>query len=232
MIDGRSVLAFIPARGGSKGLPGKNLCRLGGRPLLEWTVAAAKGAKAIDHIILSTEDESILECGRALGCDIPFRRPPALATDTSRTIHVLHHLLDNIDTRWDYVVQLQPTSPLRSSIDIDDALALCIDVAAPSCVSVCPSAKSPSLICTVDEDCRMKPVVSLPLNLSRRQDVGDFYEINGAIYIARTDWISGRESFLSDNTVAYVMPRDRSIDIDSELDLLIAESLLSRRSTQ
>lgn len=226
MIEGCSVLAVIPARAGSKGLPGKNLRLLGGRPLIDWTVGAALGSSILDRVILSTDNEEIMAHGGAIGCDIPFRRPEELATDTARTIHVLHHLLEHIDGSYDYIVQLQPTSPFRTSDDIDSAIRLCLESDAAACVSVCPVERSPHWIFSLREDRRMQPIMPLPEKLSRRQDMPPYYELNGAVYVGRTDWIRQQDGFLSDQTVAYVMSRERSLDIDSEVDLNLAEILL------
>lgn len=228
MIEGHSVLAVIPARAGSKGLPRKNLRLLGGKPLIDWTVAAARGSSFLDRVILSTEDEETIAHGRSIGCDVPFRRPDELATDTARTIHVLHHLLENIDGSYDYVVQLQPTSPFRTSSDIDSAIRLCLEANAPACVSVCPVEKSPQWIFSLRQNSRMQPLMPLPERLSRRQDMPPYYELNGAIYVARVDWIRRQQGFLSDETVAYVMPQKRSLDIDDEIDLALAEILLPK----
>ena len=227
MIDGESVLAFVPARGGSKRLPQKNLRRLGGEPLVGWTIAAAQNSDLIDRIVISTDDDEIMLLGEKLGCDVPFRRPAVLATDTARTIHVLQHLLRSIDREYTYVVQLQPTSPFRNSADIDATIEACVTSKAPACVSVCPVKKSPHWIFSVSEDKRMSPVLPLPEGTSRSQDLATYYELNGAIYVARSDWIVQRDSFLSDQTIAYVMPRERSLDIDTEGDLALAEAMIA-----
>jgi N-acylneuraminate cytidylyltransferase len=137
MIEGQSVLAVIPARGGSKGVPRKNLRDVAGRPLIAWTIAAARGSSHIDRLVLSSDDEEIMETARRHGCDVPFRRPAELATDEADSMAVVMHAVETLAERYDYVVLLQPTSPLRASADIDGAIATCLRHMAPSCVTVC-----------------------------------------------------------------------------------------------
>jgi N-acylneuraminate cytidylyltransferase len=227
MIEGLSVLAIIPARGGSQGLTRKNVRLLGGKPLIAWTIEAAQASVYIDRLVLSSEDEEIIEIGQRLGCDIPFPRPSELAGDTVPTIDVLHHLLRNIDRTYDLVVQLQPTSPLRKTTDIDGAIRHCITTSAPACVSVCAVKKNPHWIFSLTDQGQLSPLLPLPQGKSRRQDMDPYYELNGAIYVAQTDWILQRNSFLSEKTVGYVMPADRSQDIDSAEDLALAEQWVS-----
>ncbi len=219
------MLAVIPARRGSKGLRDKNLRELAGRPLVAWTLEAARAARSLDRIVLSSEDEEILAIGRELGAEaIP--RPAALARDRTRAIEVVHHILRGPGAGYDYVALLQPTSPLRKASDIDGAVELCLGSGAPACVSVCPVAKSPNWIFSLATEGRMEPLLPLPQGRSRRQDLPAYYELNGAVYVARCDWLLERDSFLSPETLAYVMPRSRSIDIDGAEDLAVAELLM------
>jgi CMP-N,N'-diacetyllegionaminic acid synthase len=223
MINGLSVLAFIPARGGSKGLPRKNLLPLAGKPLIVWTIEAAHESTYIDHVVLSSENEEIIEVGRKWGCNIPFLRPVELANDEARTVDVLHHLLLNLDQKYDLVVQLQPTSPFRNAMDINAALEYCLKTRAPACVSVSRIEKSPHWTFSLSDTGKMSPILPPLQGKSRRQEMTAFFELNGAIYIGQSEWIAKRDSFLSEDTVAYVMPADRSLDIDTDEDLVIAE---------
>lgn len=223
MIDGLSVLAVIPARGGSKGLPRKNLLPLAGKPLMAWTIEATLASAYVDRVVLSSENQEIIEAGRQWGCDIPFPRPTELASDTARTIEVLHHLLRNLDRQYNLVVQLQPTSPFRNALDINAALEYCLAAQAPACVSVCRVEKSPHWTFSLSDKGTMSPIIPLPRGKSRRQELTDFFELNGAIYLAQSEWIAQRDSFLSKDTVGYVMPAERSLDIDTAEDLAIAE---------
>jgi len=223
MIEGCSVLAVIPARGGSKGLPRKNIRMLCGRPLIEWTISAAQNSKFVDQVFLSSDDDDILNIARDAGCDLVLRRPDYLATDSARTIQVLHNVLNNKGNGYDFVVLLQPTSPLRIAEDIDGALRSCLSRGAPSCVSVSPVVKSPHWMMSISDSGLMEPILTVPEGVSRRQDMVVHYELNGAIYLAQTNWIVKRDSFISENTIAYVMPQERSLDIDGIEDWVIAE---------
>lgn len=211
------VLALITARGGSKGLPRKNVLLAGGRPLVAWTVQAALKAEAVDRVILSSEDDEIIAVASAAGCEVPFRRPPELANDQASSMDVVIHALSELPG-YDYVVLLQPTSPLRTSCDIDAAFRSMLDNDAPACVSVTEVEQSPYWMYTLSGDDRLYSVLESQPNFSRRQDLPPVYVLNGAIYIAKIDWLLQTRSFLSPETVAYKMPKDRSLDIDDETD--------------
>lgn len=231
MIGKDKVLAIIPARGGSKGVPRKNVRSVGGKPLIAWTVTSALAATTIDRIILSSDDAEIIETARQWGCEIPFIRPPDLATDTASMLDVIHHAVDHCGSGFEWVVLLQPTSPLRSPDDIDATVNACIQAHAPAAVTVTPSDKSPFWMYFRGDSGLMKPILDDPRNLSyRRQDLPPAYALNGAVYVARRDWLKGRTSFLSPETICHVMPRDRSIDIDTEFDISMLEAYLSVRN--
>lgn len=229
MIGGRRVLALIPARGGSKGLPGKNIRPVAGRPLLAWTIDAAKGAKAPDCVVLSSDDEAIMAVAREGGCEVPFRRPDELATDKASSMDVVLHALDALPG-FDLVMLLQPTSPLRTSADIDAACTLLERSGALSCVSVTPAEQSPYWMVQLDDQQRMSPVLAPPPGVTRRQDLPPAYVLNGAIYIADCTWLRQQRSFVGEGTVAYVMPAERSLDIDTLDDAVEAQRLLAARA--
>lgn len=218
MIDGRSVLAVIAARGGSKGLPGKNILPVGGKPLLAWTIEAARGAACIDRLVLSSDDEAIIAVARAHGCEVPFRRPPELATDEAASIDVVLHALDALPGH-DIVVLLQPTSPLRTAADIDAACARLARKAVPACVSVSPAEQSPYWMYRLDACQVLLPLLEAPPGVVRRQDLPPVYALNGAIYAADVAWLRCTRAFVTHETVALVMPTERSIDIDTSDDL-------------
>lgn len=217
MIGTRRVLGLIPARGGSKGLPGKNILQVDGRPLLAYSVDAARGTRAIDRIVLSSDDEAIIAAGLACGCDVPFRRPAALATDTAATIDVVLHALDELPG-YDVVVLLQPTSPARIAEDIDAACALFASSGAPACVSVSLVEQSPYWMYHIVDTSHLLPIVESPIAATRRQDLPPVYALNGAIYVADVTWLRSTRSFVTRETVAYPMPAERSIDIDTTAD--------------
>jgi CMP-N,N'-diacetyllegionaminic acid synthase len=226
VIDGGRVLAVIPARGGSKGVPRKNVRDAGGRPLIGWTIAAAKAAPSIDRVILSSDDDEIIRVARDLGCDAPFVRDAALAGDKTPTIDVLVDALDRCPGH-DWIVCLQPTSPLRTTEDIEAAITRCREAGAPACVSVCLAQESPYWMYTLADGGKMQPLLPVA-PATRRQDLPAAYSLNGAVYIARAEWLRERRSFLQPETVAYVMPLERSLDIDTEADLLQLQAILGK----
>jgi CMP-N,N'-diacetyllegionaminic acid synthase len=225
VINGRKVLAIIAARGGSKGLPGKNITNLGGKPLLAWSIEAAQRSHYIDRLILTSDSEDIIAVAEKFGCEVPFRRPAELATDSAAADLTLIHALDHIDEPFDYFVLLQPTSPLRDTADIDGAIALCETRGAPACVGMCETPKPAEWMYRVGDDGLVKPILG-EIDTSRRQDLPATFVINGAVYVARVDWYRRHRGFLSPETIAWRMPPERSIDIDTELDLAVARAIM------
>jgi CMP-N,N'-diacetyllegionaminic acid synthase len=211
------TLALITARGGSKGLPRKNLLPAGGKPLIAWTIEAAVKSKFINYTALTSEDEEIITTAKRWGCDVPFRRPAELASDTAKSIDVVLHALDQIPG-FDFVVLLQPTSPLRSADDIDAAFKSMLARSAPSCISVCEADQSPYWMYRLTNTNTLQSILPIQDELTRRQDLPTFYVPNGAIYIARIDWLRANRSFMTTETTAFLMPKERSIDIDSAED--------------
>ena len=226
MIAGKRVLAVIPARGGSKGVPGKNIRPLAGRPLIAWTIAAAAHAPELDRVIVSSEDADIIATAKAWGGEAPFVRPAELARDDTPGIAPLLHALDMLEPEtYDYVVLLQPTSPLRTGADISAALHLCVDSNAPACVSVSAPEHAPWWMFRLDEARCLQALLPKEAIPARRQDMPEVYALNGAVYVAKVPWLRERKTFLTPQTVAYVMPRERALDIDVELDFIIAEAV-------
>lgn len=211
------VLALITARGGSKGLPRKNVLTAAGKPLIAWTVDAALTASSVSHVVLSTDDDEIMNAAAAAGCKIPFRRPAELATDEASSMDVVLHALKELPG-YDFVALLQPTSPLRTGTDIDAAFQLMNARNAPACVSVTEVDQSPYWMYELAEDDRLRSLLPPLQNVTRRQDLPSVYTLNGAIYIAKVEWLLKSRNFLGPETVAYKMPKSRSIDIDNALD--------------
>ena len=226
MINDKSVLGLIMARGGSKGLPRKNLRQVGGKPMIAWTVEAGKHSQCIDRLILSSEDDEIIDTARQFECEIPFVRPKNLATDESSPLEVIRHTIESLPEKYDYLVLLQPTSPLRIASDIDRCVELCYQKKAPACVTITESEKTPYWMYELQEGHRMHPVMSGTERVVRRQDLPKTYTLNGAVFVARFDWIINQNDFLGPDTIGCEMPRVRSIDIDSETDLIVANALL------
>ena len=229
MIDGKRVLAVIPARGGSKGVPGKNIRPLAGRPLIAWTIAAAGQAPELDRVIVSSEDADIIATAKAWGGEAPFVRPADLARDDTPGMAPVLHALDMLAPEtYDYVVLLQPTSPLRAGADISAALQLCLESNAPACVSVSAPEHAPWWMFRLNADRHLQALFPKDAIPARRQDMPEVYALNGAVYVAKVPWLQEHKSFLTPQTVAYVMPRERALDIDTELDFAIAEALAGR----
>lgn len=225
---GHRALGVICARGGSKGLPDKNILDLGGKPLIAWTVAAARGATRLDRTIVSTDSARIADAARAHGADVPFLRPPELASDTAKITDALIHAVETLGGGYDVVVLLQATSPFRTSTDIDATVAALRDTGAESAVTFTEQAKSPDLFVTVDANCRVRPLNPDGL-LKRRQDLGHLYAPNGLCYAVRTDYLIRTGRVYGDDTVAVIIPPERAIDIDSPFDLEMARGLVAVR---
>ncbi len=219
------VLAIITARGGSKGLPRKNVLPLAGRPLIGWSIAAALASDAVRRVVVSTDDPEITEVARAEGAEVPFLRPAELASDTATSVDVLRHALTECPG-LDYFVLLQPTSPLRLATDIDAAWQRMQATGAASCVSVCETSESPWLMYLQSEEGRLSRLLPEPPKGLRRQDLPSAYRLNGAIYLARRDWFLANGRLIDADTVALVMPPERSVDIDTRADFDLAEGLL------
>ena len=230
MIGNERVLGIITARGGSKGLPRKNLRELGGKPLIAWSIEAGKKSRYLDRLILSTEDEEITRVARAFGCEVPFTRPIELATDEAPGIAPVLDALDRIPG-YDWVVLVQPTSTPRRAEDIDACIEACISCEALACVSVNEASESPHWMYTFDGERRLRPLLGAERPPERRQDLPAVYILNGAVYVARCDWLRESGEFVGKSTVAHVMPPERSVDIDTELDLKYAQILLQDASS-
>lgn len=227
MIDQQSVLAIIPARGGSKGLPGKNIKPLGGKPLIAWTIQAAVTSKYIDRVILSSDDETIIETAKQYGCEVPFVRPADLAQDDSSAVDTVLHALRELP-HYDITVLLQPTCPLRDAQDIDCTLSTMLTLHARSCVSVTTPDKSPYWMYTTNRAGHLKPLLDSENAAKQRQQLPQVYVLNGAVYAIYTDHLINTRNFVPDGTVPYLMTKEHSVDIDYQLDLDFAEFLLDK----
>lgn len=232
MYKGKRILCTINARGGSKGIPGKNIRALAGLPLIAWSIRAALASAHLDRIIVSSDDEAILAVARAHGAETPFVRPAELAQDDTPgvdpVLHAVQALHDAGDAPYDYVVLLQPTSPLRTAADVDGAIELCLDKAWPCVISVLQPEKSPYFMFTQSDDGRLSPVIAQQEYHTRRQTLPRVVAPNGAVYVADCAWLARTRSYLTGETRGYEMPRERSWDIDEPLDFEICELLLKK----
>jgi CMP-N,N'-diacetyllegionaminic acid synthase len=227
MLNGKRVLGLVTARGGSKGLPGKNIRPVGGKPLIAWTIDAARASARLDRLVLSSDDDAIIDVARRYGCEVPFKRASSLAADDTPSVDVVVDALQRCG-QYDWVVLLQPTSPLRTPQDIDAAIEYCIASGAPLCVSICVAEQSPYWMYRREVD-RLVPVVA-GAEITRRQDLPIAYVPNGAIYVADVAWfMQHKKLFAPALTVGYEMPAERSVDIDDLEDIERVESILSAR---
>lgn len=224
----KEILAIIPARGGSKGIIKKNIKLLLGKPLIEYTIEAAKKSKFINKIMVTTDDNEIREIALKSGAEVPFLRPDYLATDTSKIIDTCLYVLEKykeLNYLPDIVVLLQPTSPLRNSIHIDEAINILLKESADAVISV-TECKHPSKTLRIDKENRLKPFFNQTYSFENRQSIDKVYCINGAIYICIIGLLLEQKTFFHENTYPYIMLLKDSIDIDTIFDFELAEKLL------
>lgn len=229
MYKKNKILALIPARGGSKGIKNKNIVSVNGKPLIAYTIDAAKASKYIDYIYVSTDSEKIADVSIKYGALIPFMRDETLAQDTSKTIDAVMFSVNKFKEMgydFDYLVLLQPTSPLRTGEDIDAAIEKLLASTYTSLVSVSKVDDNPVLIRSIDDNNCLVPILKQSSTV-RRQDFKDYYRVNGAIYINKISELTLNTS-LNDNLYAYIMPQDRSFDIDTMDDLKTLRNFLRK----
>lgn len=227
------VLGIIPARGGSKGVPRKNIRLVAGRPLIAYAIEAARDSRLLTHVVISTDDTEIATVAEELGAPV-LMRPPDLAADNTPMLPVVQYTLAALEPglgRYDYVIILQPTTPLRTADDIDAALTLLIESRADSVVSVYQVADHhPARMYRLVEG-RLVPYEPEPPN-RLRQGLPPVFHRNGAIYAFRRALIDEQGTLIGPDTRPYIMPRERSINIDDELDLAFADFLLRRHESE
>jgi D-3-phosphoglycerate dehydrogenase len=231
------ILGVIPARGGSKSVPRKNIALLHGVPLIAYTIQAAQGSRMLTHFVVSSEDPEILAVAREYSAPAPFIRPAELATDEAPTLPVVQHAVSEMERLegviFDYVVLLQPTTPLRQPQDIDAALEKLIATGADSVISVCNvGAYHPARMRKIEDDRLVGLPIKEPKEMLRRQDLPPIYIRNGAIYAVRRQVVMEQNSMSGEVCRPYIMPEERSVNVDSKLDLLLAEILLRPQETQ
>lgn len=226
------ILAIIPARGGSKGTPRKNIRLLCGKPLFAYTIETALGSKYIDRVVVSTEDREIAEIAKGCGAEV-IPRPLELAKDDTPSLpvfqQVIKHLSETENFHPDIIVILQPTSPLRTVEDINGAIQKFLETACDSVVSVCEVECTPFWMYTL-EGGTLKPVIEGSDKISRCQDTPKVYRLNGAVYVTHRNIIMEQSRVGGGDMRAYIMPIERSVDIDTELDFKLAELLMKERA--
>lgn len=230
MINNMRILAIVPARGGSKGIKDKNIKEIEGRPLIEYTIEAAKGCEYIDEIVVSTDSEKIAKVAKKAGAKVPFLRPDELASDTARTIDVVLFTIEQlklIGQEYDIVVLLQPTSPLRDEDDICGAIEKYVSCNMKSLVSVSEVSESPILMRQIVDETHMEKLLNINSTI-RRQDMAKYYMVNGSIYINKIEELNSDTS-LNDNVIPYVMDRSHSVDIDDYVDIEVMKYYVNNR---
>ena len=232
---GMKSIAVIPARSGSKGLKDKNIKLLNNKPLIWYSIQAALESHCFDEVMVSTDSEEYAKIARECGAEVPFLRSKEMSTDTASSWDTVQEVLDNYKRRgreFDRVMLLQPTSPLRSAEDIKSAFELFDEKNADSVVSVCEMDHSPLWSNVLPDNLCLDGFIHPELNeLSGRQSLPTYYRINGAIYLTRVTACLGANLY-SKSGFAFIMPRDKSIDIDTELDFKLAEFLISSKNSE
>lgn len=210
------VLGLVPARAGSQGLPGKNVRPLAGKPMVAWTLEACREASVLDQVVVSTDDEAVAAIATETGFPPPFRRPDHLSGPQASVIDAVEHALLTLGGTWDYIVLLQPTSPLRLGADIDAAVRLCHDSGASAVIGVSPVLKPQTFYGRVGDDGLFRQDEARP---------DEPVVINGAVYVGRPESLLERRTFIGPDTLAHVMPPERGWDVDTAFDFAVCEAL-------
>lgn len=228
-----NILGIIPARGGSKGVPGKNIKKLNGEPLISYSVKEAKKSKYIDRLIVSTDDENIANVVLKYGVEVPFMRPKELAQDNSLAIDNYIYTINRMEKEFNYKVDaiaiFQPTSPLRTVQHIDEAVKLFINKNSDSVVSVCEVEHSPYWYKNMNNKNILSDFISCENSNANRQELPKVYRPNGAIFIFKRELIMNLKTYYTQNSYGYIMSQEDSVDIDTPLDFKIAEVIINER---
>ena len=232
MLKGNNFLAIIPARSGSKGLPGKNTKLLCGKPLLAWSIEAGKKSNYIDDVIVSTDSLEIAEIAKKHGALVPFLRPVELSTDTATTFDVLQHAINfaqmHLKKTYDYIVLLEPTSPLRTSRDVDSAIERLLDSEASAVVGVAKTeCQNPAFLVIVDDKGYISGYENKDMRVLRRQEIKDVYFFEGSVYVSKTQVLLDKRTFYHSGTLGQVFPKWKSLEIDDMEDFVMVEALMN-----
>lgn len=222
----KKVLAIIPARGGSKGLPRKNIIDLAGKPLIAWTIEASVNSKYITKTIVSSDSNEILEVAKNYGVHI-LKRPAEFASDLSSSEVVVKHTIDNSEEKYEYIVLLQPTSPLRDTFEIDKAFEKLFSSEATALISVCEYDNKILKAFKENESGYIEGISNNKFPFMRRQDLPNTYISNGAIYIIKVEEFLKNNSFFTDKTISFIMDEIKSLDIDTKKDLEEVEKYIN-----
>lgn len=231
MYKGKTFLGIIPARGGSKGLPGKNIKVLNGKPLIAWTIETALKSNYLDEVMVTTDDNEIAKISKDFGAKVPFLRPEILAGDISTSFDAIKHTIDfykyEMNKEYDYVILLEPTSPLREVQDIDKAIKILINSEADSIVGISRTeSQNPAFLVTKDSNGLIYGYENKNIEILRRQDIKDVYFFEGTIYISKTNILLDKKTFYHENTIGYEVPKYKSLEVDDIYDFIMIESII------
>lgn len=232
MLDGKRFLCLMLARGGSKGVPNKNIKALAGKPLINYSIEAVQGAGLFDRMILSTDSPQIADVALAGGMEVPFLRPDHLATDESSALDSIVHALDYIEAEdgpYDYVQYIFPTAPLRTEAHIRAGAEMLVNTKCDMVISVCETDHPVQWMNHLPADNSLQNFVHLDHRGRNRQELEKSYRINGSLYVGRWDIFAQRKDWFAQDTRAFIMPTEVSIDIDTPLDFKLAELLLKEQ---
>jgi len=233
MINGKQILAIIPARGGSKGLPHKNIKDLYGKPLIAWSIEAAVKSKYIDRVIVSTDDEEIAQVAQKFGAEIPFMRPEELASDDSKTMDVVLHCINYFEEtgeKNDIIVLLEPTSPLRETLDVDEAIENLVETQdSESIVGISRVENTHPAFLVKLENKFLRPYLFNEFKILRRQEIDELYFYEGSLYISYADSLKNRKNFYHEKALGYIVPKWKSFEVDDITDFKIIEALLKAK---
>ena len=224
----KKFLGIIVARGGSKGIKNKNFTKFFNKPLIYWTISEAKKSKYLNHIILSTDSKKIANFGKKYNLNVPFLRPPHLSNDKAKAVDVVLHAISFLEKKgnfFDYVALLEPTSPLRDSNDIDNSIKKILKLKGTSLISVSKCKASHTNFQFKKVSQILKPINNKNKLKSSRQELKDIFFIDGSIYISKVSHILNKKEFYSKKMISYEVPSWKSIEIDSQTDLVIAECI-------
>lgn len=226
----QNCIAVILARAGSKGLPGKNMKFLNGKPLINWSIEALQKSVMKNHFILSTDSDDIIRHAKSLGVYCPFTRPDYLSTDTATSFHALEHtltFLKHAQRKYENIMLIEPTSPLRTHEDIDNALTLFIESGASSLVSVASAEdKNSAFLFECDDKLILHSINSEGFTVLRRQDLAEQYYLDGTIYIAKISELLSTRSFITSNTIGFKIPKWKAPEIDDIWDFIYVAALM------
>lgn len=224
------ILAIIPARSGSKRLPNKNILDLAGKPLIQWTIEAALDCFEIDTVMVSTDSDKIANISKQVGASVPYLRCSELSSDTASSVDVVLDVIryyESIKENFDAILLLQPTSPLRSSVDIKKAIKIFKEKNANAVISISECDHSPLWCNTLPEDDSMDKFISNDIKVLRSQDLPTYYRLNGAIYLIDINKFKNNRAFIINNSYAVKMNKSSSIDIDDIMDFEYAKSVIN-----